>query len=59
MNGDFDSRFNKRMKDFDKSFDRAQKWFWVGWIFTLGLILASIGFVVWVTIALLRFFGVV
>ena len=47
------------MKDIDKDFDRMQKWFWITRIVNLGLILAGVGFIVWVIVMLLRFFGVV
>ena len=42
-----------------KNFDRIEKWFWVIWFITIGLILAGMGFGVWVVIVLLQFFGVI
>lgn len=55
---DFDSRFEKASRQFDRDFDRARKWtiglFFVGLTISLGLM----GFGIWVVLLLLRHFGV-
>ena len=56
---DFDERFEKRQKEFDRDWKQAKKWFWVGGAisFTFGLLVT--GFSVWVIIMVMRYFGVI
>lgn len=50
---------NDDFKNFDRDFNRAQKMVYVGWVISAVLSIGTLGFVIWVAVALLRFFGVV
>lgn len=52
-------RFDEHLEDFDRKFERAQKWGIVGVVFSITLALGITGFFLWVIVMLLRFFGVV
>lgn len=56
---DFDKRFKQKQDEFDKDWQRARKWFWVGAVMNAVFGLAITGFVVWVVIMLMRYFGVI
>lgn len=52
-------RFNKQSRDFDREFSRMKKWGVIMGIGGITLSLALMGFVIWVIVQLLRFFGVI
>lgn len=59
---DFDKRreeFDHRRKEFDRRFESARKWAAVGSVILLSIAAAEIGFVIWVVVMVMRFFGVV
>lgn len=59
---DFDKQreeFKDRRKEFDHDFKRAKKWALITSIVSLVVALAGMGFVIWVVVMVMRFFGVV
>ena len=59
MSNDPKSRFDRKVDDFDREFDRMKK---VGIAFSVISVFASIslaGFVIWVIVMLMRFYGVI
>lgn len=56
---DFNERFERKRQKFDRDFERAQKWGIVGFIISAALGFGVLGFIVWVIIMLLQFFGVI
>lgn len=51
--------FNNRFEDFDRDFARMKKWGIITSILSIAISLGVIGFIIWVIVALMRFFGVV
>ncbi len=51
--------FDKRREEFDRHFERARKWGAVGSAIILSIAAALMGFVIWVVVMVMRFFGVV
>lgn len=56
---DFETRFTKRQKNFDRDFSRMKKWGIATSIVSLVVGLGLIGFVIWIVIMVMRFFGVI
>lgn len=55
---DFNKNFERVTNDFDKSFKRAEKTTYIMWAVGSTLTLAFIGFAVFLSISILRFFGI-
>jgi len=56
---DFDKRFKKQSKEFDRDFARTKRTISALIFGSLVIGLGLVGFVIWIVIMLLRFFGVV
>lgn len=55
----FDNDFQKARREFDRDFKRTQVFILVSWLFFAVIGLGTTGFVIWVTVKLLQYFGVV
>lgn len=51
--------FERQSREFDRNFAQARKWGIILSVLGVIISLASMGFIVWVIIVLLQFFGVV
>lgn len=56
---DFDKRFRKRQAEFDRDWERARKYAWVGAVVTGIIGLSLTGFFVWIIVMLMRYLGVI
>lgn len=55
----FSERFERQSRELDRNFAQARKWNIILSVLGVIISLASIGFIIWVIIVLLQFFGVV
>ena len=53
------NKFDERRKEFDREFKHAQKWNIVWSIIVITLALSWMGFLVWVIVMTMRYFGII
>lgn len=53
------NKTSKKFDDFDEKFRRAQKWYLFTWCFFATLGLGLIGFIIWVIVRIMQYFGIV
>lgn len=50
---------NRRFDDFDKEYNRTRNFILIAWFFGAVITIAVLGFIGWVIVMLMRFFGVI
>lgn len=56
---DFSKRVEQRQKEFDRDWQRARKWYWLGTVIVAIFWMTMTGFFVWVVLMVMNYFGVI
>lgn len=56
---DFDEKFKQRETEFDRDWKQARTWAWATSVAVIIFTLSIMGFIGWVIVKLMQFFGVI